>query len=142
MDTIEGIKYGKVLLTIYFVNTSFMLTFIREYNDSKSVIDIFNNIQELLGIDKLKGLFVVILTDNGSEFSNPTGIEFDMKTGELRTQIFYCHPSSHFEKGSCEVNQELLRKIFPKVASFDNLNQTDINLIMSTLILTKEKTEL
>ena len=76
---------------------------------------------------------------NGSEFSNPTEIEFDMETGELRTQIFYCHPSSPFEKGSCEVNHELLRRILPKGTSFDNLNQTDINLIMSHINSYKRK---
>lgn len=98
MDSVIGRKSGKTLLTIHFVNTSFMLAFIREHNDSQSVIDIFNNIQSILGIEKFKELFIVILTDNGSEFSNPTEIEFDIKTGEQRTTIFYCHPSSPFEK--------------------------------------------
>jgi len=42
MDTVEGIKGGKVLLTIHFVNCSFMLVFLRDYNDAQSVIDIFN----------------------------------------------------------------------------------------------------
>ena len=139
MDTVEGIKGGKVLLTIHFVNTSFMLAFIREHNDSQSVIDIFNNIQSILGIEKFKELFIVILTDNGSEFSNPTEIEFDMETGEQRTKIFYCHPSSPFEKGSCEVNHELLRRTLPKGTSFDDLNQDDINIIMSHINSYKRK---
>lgn len=139
MDTVEGTKGGKVLLTIHFVNCSFMLAYIREHNDSKSVIDIFNNIQKLVGIDKFKELFPVILTDNGSEFSNPTKIEFDSKNGELRTNIFYCHPSSPFEKGSCEVNHELLRRILPKGTSFDDLTQEDINLIMSHINSYKRK---
>lgn len=131
MDTIEGIKGGKVLLTIHFVNTSFMLAFIRNHNEAQSVIDIFNVISSIFGIDKFKQLFPVILTDNGSEFSNPLEIEFDNTTGELRTHIFYCHPSSPYEKGSCEVNHELLRRILPKGTSFDELTQDDINLIMS-----------
>ena len=139
MDTVEGRKGGKVLLTIHFVNCSFMLAFIREHNDAQSVIDIFNNLQNILEIDKFKELFVLILTDNGSEFSNPIEIEFDMITGEQRTQIFYCHPSSPFEKGSCEVNHELLRRILPKGTSFDDLNQTDINLIMSHINSYKRK---
>ena len=139
MDTVEGKKGGKVLLTIHFVNCSFMLAFIREHNDAQSVIDIFNNLQDILGIDKFKELFILILTDNGSEFSNPTEIEFDLNTGEKRTQIFYCHPSSPFEKGSCEVNHELLRRIFPKGTSFDKLNQNDINLIMSHINSYKRK---
>ena len=139
MDTVEGKKGGKVLLTIHFVNCSFMLAFIREHNDAQSVIDIFNQLQSILGIDKFKELFVIILTDNGSEFSNPTEIEFDLTTGEKRTQIFYCHPSSPFEKGSCEVNHELLRRILPKGTSFDNLTQNDINLIMSHINSYKRK---
>lgn len=139
MDTVEGIKGGKVLLTIHFVNCSFMLAFIREHNDAQSVINIFNNLQKILGINKFKELFVVILTDNGSEFSNPNELEFDMETGEQRTKIFYCHPSSPYEKGSCEVNHELLRRILPKGTSFDNLTQDDVNLIMSHVNSYKRK---
>lgn len=139
MDSVEGKKGGKVLLTIHFVNCSFMLAFMREHNDAQSVIDIFNNLQNILGIDKFKELFIVILTDNGSEFSNPTEIEFDCNTGEKRTQIFYCHPSSPHEKGSCEVNHELLRRILPKGTSFNDLTQKDINLIMSHINSYKRK---
>ncbi len=105
MDSVYGVKGGKVLLTIHFVNCSFMLAFIRKHNDAQSVIDVFNYLQSILGIDKFKELFVVILTDNGSEFSNPAEIEFDPVTGEKRTQIFYCHPSHPEEKGSCEVKK-------------------------------------
>ena len=139
MDTVEGKKGGKVLLTIHFVNCSFMLAFIREHNDAQSVIDVFNDLQNIIGIDKFKELFVIILTDNGSEFSNPIEIEFDNNTGEKRTQVYYCHPSSPYEKGSCEVNHELLRRILPKGTSFDNLTQNDINLIMSHINSYKRK---
>ena len=139
MDSVIGKTGGKVLLTLHFVNCSFMLAFIRKYNDAQSVIDIFNYLQNILGINKFKELFILILTDNGSEFSNPTEIEFDLNTGEKRTQIFYCHPSSPYEKGSCEVNHELLRRILPKGTSFDNLTQEDINLIMSHINSYKRK---
>lgn len=139
MDTVEGIKGGKVLLTIHFVHCSFMLAFIRDHNDAQGVIDIFNHLQKNLGIAKFKDLFVCILTDNGSEFSNPIEIEFDMETGEKRTQIFYCHPSCPHEKGSCEVNHELLRRIIPKGTSLNNLTQEDISLMMSHINSYKRK---
>ena len=131
MDSVEGKKGGKVLLTLHFVNCSLMLAFIRDHNNAQSVIDVFNELQKVLGINKFKELFIVILTDNGSEFSNPTEIEFDTNTKEKRTQIFYCHPSSPHEKGSCEVNHELIRRILPTSTSFDNLTQNNINLMMS-----------
>ena len=139
MDSVEGTKGGKVLLTIHFVNTSFMIAFLREHNDAQSVIDIFNDLQDLLGLDTFKELFIIILTDNGSEFSNPSEIEIDKKSGEKRTQIFYCHPSSPYEKGACEVNHEFLRRVLPKGTSFDDLTQEDINLIMSHINSYKRK---
>ena len=139
MDSVIGKKGGKVLLTLHFVNCSFMLAFLREHNDAQSVIDIFNYLQDILGINKFKELFILILTDNGSEFSNPTEIEFDLNTGEKRTQIFYCHPSSPYEKGSCEVNHELLRRILESGSSFDHLTQEDVNLIMSHINSYKRK---
>ena len=139
MDTVESVKGGKVLLTIHFVNCSFMLAFIREHNDAQSVIDIFNSIEEKINIETFKKLFPIILTDNGSEFSNPTEIEFNMKTGEKRTQIFYCEPRRPEQKGSCEVNHEMIRRILPKGKTFDNLNQEDINKMMSHINSYKRK---
>ena len=56
-----------------------------------------------------------------------------------RTKIFYCHPSSPFEKGSCEVNHELLRRVLPKGTSFDDLTQEDINKMMSHINSYKRK---
>ena len=139
MDTVEGIKGGKVLLTIHFVNCSFMLAFIREHNDAQSVINIFNMIEEKIGTEMFKKLFPVILTDNGSEFSNPTEIEINSKTGEVRTKIFYCEPGRSDQKGSCEVNHEMIRRVLPKGSSFDNYVQDDINLLMSHINSYKRK---
>ena len=42
MDSVEGRKGGKVLLTIYFRNSSLMLAFIRDNNTAKSVTKIFD----------------------------------------------------------------------------------------------------
>ncbi len=134
MDTVEGMKGGKVLLTIHFVNCHFMLAFLREYNDAQSVINIFNHTQKIVGIEIFKSLFFVILTDNGSEFSNPLEIEFNSNTGEERTKIFYCEPRKPDQKGSCEVNHELVRQVLSKDISFDNLIQKDINKLMSQAV--------
>ena len=139
MDSIEGVKGGKVLLTLHFVNCSFMLSFIRDHNDAQSVIDIFNMIEAKIGMEMFKKLFPVILTDNGSEFSNPIEIEFNMNSGELRKKIFYCEPGRPDQKGSCEVNHEMIRRILPKGTSFDNLTQEDINKIMSHINSYKRK---
>jgi IS30 family transposase len=130
MDSVEGRKGGKVLLTIYFRNSSLMLAFIRNNNTAKSVTEIFDWLYEVLGHDVFTSLFQVILTDRGSEFTNPLAIEFN-KNNERRTHIFYCDPQRSDQKGGCEVTHEMIRRVLPKKTSFDNLDQEDITLMMS-----------
>ena len=138
LDTVEGIKGGKVLITIHFVNSHFMFAFLKDYHDAQSVIDVFNELETILGLEVFQKLFVVILTDNGSEFSNPTEIEFS-KEKIQRTKIFYCEPSRPDQKGHCEVNHEFIRRVLPKGSSFNNLTQEDINTLMSHINSYKRK---
>ena len=130
MDTVEGKKGGKVLLTIHFIDSSFMLMLLRDANDSKSVTEWFEWIYNAIGIKDFKMLFPVILTDNGSEFSNPNRIEWIQGEDKL-TNIFYCYPYSAFLKPEIENNHELIRRIIPKGKSMDNLTQEDIRKVMS-----------
>ncbi len=130
MDTVEGIKGGKALLTIHFRESQFMLAFLRDANTSQSVINIFEKLYWELGPDVFSKLFPILLTDNGSEFSNPSSIEFD-KQGNRRTRIFYCDPSAPYQKGAAENNHEFIRRIVPKGHSFNSYVQSDINLMMN-----------
>ena len=130
MDSVIGRKGGKVLLTLHFVKSEFMLAFLRDSNDSQSVIDVFDMLNELFEIDMFKKLFPVLLGDNGSEFSNPIAIECDRTTGEIRTNVFYCDSYAPFQKGAAEKNHEEIRKVLPKGTSFDNLTQKEVNLMM------------
>ena len=106
-----------------------MLAFRREYNDSQSVIDIFNQLYELLGHDQFTCLFRVCLPDNGREFSNPKAIEFNDQQLR-RTRIFYCDPSAPYQKGSAERNHEFIRMFIPKGTDIGLYNQAQINLMM------------
>jgi IS30 family transposase len=130
IDSVIGRVGGKVLLTMMFRSCDLMLAFIRDRNTSQSVIDIFESLYALFGPEKFKELFPVLLTDNGSEFSNPKVLEFDAR-GNRRTHIFYCDPCASFQKPAVELNHEFIRRILPKGRSFDELTQDDINLMMS-----------
>lgn len=132
MDTVEGVKGGKLLLTLHFRESLFMLAFIRDSNTSQSVIDIFNSLYELLTPEVFFRLFPVILTDNGSEFSNPLALEFD-KNNKRRTHIFYCDPGKPHQKGACENNHEFIRRIIPKGMNMDNYSQFHITLMMNNI---------
>lgn len=130
MDSVIGRIGGKVLLTLLFKSCDLMLAFIRDRNTAQSVIDLFNRMHKTLGVRRFRSLFPVILTDNGSEFSNPKALEFDSK-GVRRTRVFYCNPGASYQKPHVELNHEFIRKIVPKGQSFDDFNQSGINLMMS-----------
>ena len=130
MDTVEGRKGGKVLLTIHFIDTSFMLMLLRDSNDSRSVTGWFKWIYDAIGPQNFKMLFPVILTDNGNEFSDPCKIE-KIQGNEKLTNIFYCYPYSAYQKPEVENNHQLIRRIIPKGSSMDHLTQADICVVMS-----------
>lgn len=128
MDTVEGRKGGKVLLTILFTQADLMLIYLRDRNTSQSVIDIINMLEQALGSDAFKRLFPVILTDNGTEFSNPAAIETGA-LGSQRTRLFYCDPASPHQKAELERSHEFIRMVLPKGNSFDHLTQENVRLL-------------
>ena len=97
MDTVEGARGGKALPTLLFNPSSFMLAFPVDAKTGECVPGVFAAILSALkerygedgGREGFSRLFPVILTDNGTEFSNPARIEFDADGGRL-TSVFYC----------------------------------------------------
>jgi IS30 family transposase len=130
MDSVEGKKGGKVLLTLHFTVPQFMLAFIRDANTSKSVVNIFHRLYLDLQPDPFRRLFQVLLGDNGSEFSNPSAIETDLN-GVFRARVFYCDPQASYQKGAAENNHSLIRRIIPKGTPLDPFTQDDISLMMN-----------
>lgn len=131
MDTVEGIKGGKVFLTLLFVKTNLMLIFLLDNKDTECVREKFKYLKKTIGIENYKKYFEVVLTDNGSEFSSPSDIEIDIETGELVANLFYCDANSSWQKGNIEKNHEFIRYVLPKGTSFNNLTQNDVNLLMN-----------
>lgn len=133
MDTVIGKKgvEEKVLLTLHILNCHLMIAFIRDSNSAASVLEIFDSLKQKLGKDAFMRIFPLILTDNGSEFSDPVPIERDAVTGMVHTRIFYCDPNMSQQKGACENNHEFIRRIMPKGRSMNSFTQEDIDLMMS-----------
>ena len=138
MDSVEGTKGGKVLLTIHFVKAECMLAFLRDSNDSQSVIDIFEKLYLELRPDIFITLMPILLGDNGSEFSNPKALEFDRQENR-RTHVFYCDASAPYQKGSAERNHEFIRMFLPKGTSLDHYTQEDISVMMNHINSYKRK---
>ena len=131
MDTIEGRKGGKLVLSLKVVNVQFQFYFLIENKEASTIVNKLNEIQSIIGLDNFKNIFGVILTDNGTEFTDILGIISDPNTGEIRTNLFFCQPGQSGQKGSCEQNHELFRYILPKGKSFDSYEDSKYELITS-----------
>ena len=69
-------------LTLQFQASSVQIGFLRQSNDSASVSEIFRKLQHSLGREDYMKLFPIVLTDNGSEFTDPETIEI-AENGEI-----------------------------------------------------------
>ena len=129
MDTVEGTKGGKCIITFLFTRCNLQLYYLVEDHTSQKVIQVIDDLYEnILGPELFQSLFQVILTDNGTEFSNPYAIEHSA-LNEPRCKVFYCDPAASYQKGACENNHEMLRKFIPKGSSFDNFQQDQLDII-------------
>lgn len=132
MDTVIGRIGGKVILTLHFTQSNFMFGILLEDKTASSVSQAFYNLKSTLEANPLsfKEFFPIILTDNGSEFSNVFAIENSL-TGEKETSLYFARPMRSSDKARIEKNHTLLRDILPKGTSFDKLTQKQVNLIFS-----------
>ncbi len=137
MDTVEGKKGESVLLTLLFTYDNFMIAFKLDKNDSDGVSKMFDYLKDLFGYELFQKLFPIILTDNGSEFSNPDtieyngpnipkGLSFDNYNQEEITLIINHINSVPREKLNGMTPFEIRSHYVPK-SFFDNLSLKSIN---------------
>lgn len=105
-----------------------MVGFLLDFNRSSEVSSVFEKLRKTFGMSDitLKKLMPVILTDNGSEFSDVSTIE---NNGEI--SLFFCDPMRSDQKWRIEKNHTLFRDICPKGTSFDDYSQETIDLFFS-----------
>ena len=130
MDSVEGQKGGKVLLTLFFRNTNLMLIFLMDAKTQECVRDVFDYLTKSLGLKNFRKLFQVILTDRGTEFQAPNELEYN-RSGKKRTSIYYCDPQCSWQKGMIERNHEFIRYVIPKGYTLDIYTQRDMTKLMN-----------
>ena len=131
MDSVIIHKGGQCILTIFFTNCDLQLMYLRDHNTAASVSEVYANLRTMLGHEKFKQIFQVILTDRGSEFTDPTKIETDMETGEIQCKVFYCDPQNSNQKSGCERNHEFIRYIIPKNKGKETYTVAEIRTMMN-----------
>ena len=126
MDTVVGCEGSrKVLLTLFFRSCKLMLIYLLPDKTAASVKKVFDPLEEKMSTIGFYNTFPIVLTDRGTEFSNPEGLECGINN-TIRTSIFFCDPMASWQKAGIEKNHEYIRSILPKGSSFDKLTQWDV----------------
>ena len=73
MDLVIGRVGGKCLMTLHWPATAFMIAILIAGKCAENVAAAFDDLHKNLGHELFSRLFAVVLTDRGSEFSNPSG---------------------------------------------------------------------
>jgi len=129
MDTVIGRVGGKSLLTFSFPTSELMLAFLCDCHTAACVQSKIEALYSSLN-ERFTEFFPLLLTDNGSEFSNPNAIE-TAPNGSRRTNVFFCDPMASWQKPHVERNHEFIRLVLPKGSSFDDLTQEKVGMVMS-----------
>lgn len=128
MDSVIGtMRCKKCLLVLTERKTRCELLFLLLEKKACSVVEIINKLEREWG-ELFPVVFKSFTVDNGSEFDDYNGMRLSLNDG-VRTEIYYCHPYSSWERGSNEVNNKLIRRHYPKGYNFSNLTDEDIEIL-------------
>lgn len=82
----------------------------RTQNETVRILD---EIEARLGTDAFRKRYRTITCDNGVEFLDSERITASLSGGK-RTELYFCHPYSSYERGSNENANKLIRRFIPK----------------------------
>ena len=139
MDTVLNCLSGPYIQTFEFENTGIMIGYLHKEKTSESMAKTLDDLEIKLGHDLYCELFSLLLTDRGVEFEKTELFEFNMKTGELRSNIFYCDPYKSSQKPHVENTHNYVRDIIPNEIDLSDLTQEDLNLMFSHINSTPRK---
>ena len=120
IDTIVGENNKEAIVTMVERKTAFMI--MEKLEHGKNAEKLANTVIRLLTayINNVH----TITGDNGTEFA-----EHQTIAKKLKTNFFFTHPYSSWEKGLIENTNKLIRQYIPKKSNFDSINQQNIKKI-------------
>lgn len=122
-DGIVGKRQQGHLISLVERKTGMGLLFNVGDKCSDKIVQVLDSMQADYG-QSFPKLFRSITFDNGSEFACSDEME---KGG--RTQVYYAHPYSSFERGTNENWNGIVRRFIPKGTSFDSLTDETLHRI-------------
>ncbi len=130
LDTVIGKrKKGEVLFVLTERMTRYEIIYKAKDKTAQSLVFFLNKLER-----KYKRffsqIFKTITVDNGSEFSYCDEMESSsIYKNKKRTQFYYCHPYSSYERGSNENQNAFIRRFLPKGTEFETISQKRIDEI-------------
>lgn len=130
MDTVKGSrgKSQKSLLVLTERKTRQEIQIKIPDGTAESVVRSLDMIERKFGA-MFSVVFKTITVDNGTEFSDCAGMERSCIHDGKRTDVYYCHPYSSFERGSNEKQNRMIRRHIPKGENFDDKPDSEIEQI-------------
>ena len=128
MDSVLSGKDGgskKRFLTMTERKSRADLIFLMPDGTMASVVEILDRLEKKLGAENFRRIFQTITVDNGSEFQDWEGMTRAATGGGSRTQIYYCHPYSAYERVSNENGNRMIRRRVPKGTDFTRITEAD-----------------
>ena len=116
MDTVYSGKdcSPSCLLTLTERKTKTEITRKMPDRTASSVKKEIDKIERQMGAIAFRELFISITADNGVEFSNAEGLERSILNKQVRTQLYFAHPYSSYERGTNENHNGIIRRFIPK----------------------------
>lgn len=132
MDTVKGKKGITKSCLLVLTERLTRREIIRKIPDqgAKSVVAELDKLEHRLGQMFLK-LFKTITVDNGVEFSDYEKMKRSLLHEGDRTEIYYCHAYSSYERGSNENANKLIRRHIPKGHDIDKYDDAYIQNIQN-----------
>lgn len=136
MDCVIGLsKDSQCVLTLYLRPCKVQVCLLLCEKTSSAVAAALDMLERAIGKALFQRLFGLVLTDDGTEFSDAEALERSASHGTARAKVHYCDVRQSQQKGGCERNHVELRKLLPKgrKISFDDLEARDMAVAMSQL---------
>ncbi len=130
MDTVVGkrgvSKHSMLVLTERKTRQEIIMLLVE--HTTEKVVAALDKLEQKWGA-MFQRVFKSITVDNGSEFADNDGMKKSVFSDDKRTDIYYCHPYSSYERGSNENQNKLIRRWIPKGTNFDDKTDEDIQMI-------------
>ena len=100
-----------------------------ESKSQECIVTELNKLERRLGAKSFRESFKTITCDNGCENLNFEEMERSVLTNIPRTQVYYAHPYSAWERGANECANKLIRRLVPKGSDISIFSKKSISNI-------------